>query len=114
MSADRGGEADSRAVPGWQDGSSGIPTQLAGVTIFDGKPRDGASLVYDRKKTLAREWIATWSLTKGQAYWLSCSYQGTVLTLERRLPPDASHCTVTYERDTQVAGLPAIQAMSCQ
>src|SRR5580658_5116781 len=66
----------SLPVPGWSAAPDKMPHQLAGITFFDGKPEEGASLAPDKQTRTS----ATWTFTAtGRPVWLACSYSGTDL-----------------------------------
>lgn len=85
---------------GWTAGYNGFKNELAGVTIYDGPPEQGASLVYDDEKTAGNTITQTWKLASGgQGYWLTCGYSNTSAQLTEKIPTDATRCEVTFERD---------------
>jgi hypothetical protein len=83
------------AIDGWVAGSNRIPHDLAGVTFFDGDPKNRASLVPDRDFKSGNEQVAVWKFAMGKApIWLSCDYLGTSITVGRSLPA-FEECRVT-------------------
>jgi len=98
---------------GWGAALSAAPVRLAGVTFFDGKPEEEASLVYDRITPGRTGTRATWTFQPNSHIWLSCSYSGTTVVLSRALP-SITRCVVTYKRDTTVAGLPEVDHIFCR
>lgn len=101
-------------VEGWSASREDIPHHFAAVTFFDGNPSEGASLVYDRRRSLGTKWTATWNFSQDRTYWLRCSYAGTNVVLEKQLAKTLRSCTVTYNGQAQVAGLPEIVAIDCR
>ena len=101
-------------VAGWTAASDGMPHQLAGLTFFDGKPEEKASLAPDAEKTQRDHTISTWSFGKTRPTWVMCQYSGTSVTLTRELPRSTSSCTVTYARGVTIAGLPVIESVTCK
>jgi hypothetical protein len=85
---------------GWTPGYNGIKNELAGVTIFDGPPEQGASLAPDTEKTVGNNLTQTWTLAaNGHGSWLTCRYSNTSAELTEKLPDDATHCVIVFERD---------------
>ena len=90
----------SAALAGWTAGNNGFKNELAGVTIYDGPPEQGASLVYDDEKTSADTITQTWKLVpSSRGYWLTCGYSNTSAQLTQKIPTDATRCEVTFERN---------------
>lgn len=91
--------------------------QLAAVTFYDGLPEEKASLVYDRiVKAAGGKETATWSFKAqaGRQFWLTCSYSGTNVVLKKALPLQIARCSVIYDATAKVAGLPAIDKITCR
>ncbi len=100
-------------VPGWTAASDGMPHQLAGLTFFDGKPEEKASLAPDGESTQRYQTISTWKFDKTRPTWVMCQYSGTSVTLTRELPRGTSSCLVSYARNVTIAGLPVITNVEC-
>jgi hypothetical protein len=82
----------------WTVTYSKYPTELAQVTIFNGPPKELASLVPDDEKKSKTEMIQTWELPKdARGYWLQCDYANTTAGIYRQLPATATRCRVTYD-----------------
>ena len=105
----------SQSVPGWTNQMDATPNMLAGVTLYDGPPKDMASLVPDETH-LRGKLLASWDLTPnpGRQYWLACGYSGTRVTLARPLPTELRTCTVTYDPKVTIDGLPSIERLACK
>lgn len=103
-------------VMGWTVMQDDAPHQLAGITFFDGPPAEKASLVYDAVQRGKSEHVATWTFDaqSGRDIWVACSYSGTNIELMRSLPRGTHGCSVTYDPQQQVAGLPVIKKVSCK
>ncbi|HZM48185.1 MAG TPA: STY0301 family protein [Burkholderiales bacterium] len=102
---------------GWEPGLSGMKSQLAMVTFFDGPPGERASLKYDSElKQRGGTWVATWTLApNGRGYWVQCAYDNTTAVLSRKLPETVKTCAVTYERTTKAANaLPVVKHVVCK
>jgi hypothetical protein len=82
--------------------------QLAGLTFFDGKPEENASLAPDDEKRRKHETVSTWKFDKARPTWVVCRYAGIGTTLTRELPRNTSTCVVTYTR-----GATAIAKIDC-
>jgi len=104
------------AASGWAPLLNDAPHSLAGITFYDGPPAENASLAYDQIRHGNSEDLATWSFGKHEdrRIWLVCSYSGTAVELSRTLPVQIITCSVSYDPQTQIAGLPAIQKISCR
>jgi hypothetical protein len=103
-------------VAGWTPTLDETPHRLAGITFYDGPPAERASLVYDQITRGKAEQTATWLFTpqKDRQIWLACSYAGTAIDLTRSLPRQATRCSVAYDSQQQIAGLPVIRKITCQ
>ena len=101
---------------GWSPLLDDTPHNLAGLTFYDGPPTEKASLAYDQYKHGKGEDLATWTFAKQEdrRIWLVCSYSGTAVELSRTLPPQITTCTVSYDPQTHVAGLPEIKKIACR
>jgi hypothetical protein len=107
-------EALAKPVVGWSESASPDPHPLAGVTIFDGKPEERASLVGTEKNLSKAERQSTWDLALGRAYWLSCSYANSSVVLSRPIDKTARACVAVYARTVLVGGLPELRRFSCK
>jgi hypothetical protein len=103
-------------VPGWTPMQDDTPHSLSGITFYDGPPAEKASLVYDQITPGKSEQIATWRFAPqtGRRIWLACSYAGTAIQLTKGLPPNISICSVTYDPQQSIAGLPVIRKITCR
>ncbi|HEY2774990.1 MAG TPA: STY0301 family protein [Candidatus Binatia bacterium] len=99
---------------GYLVAKSADPTVLAGLTIFDGPPKDLASLVPDNADTGSS--VATWTIAQDRerGLYVSCIYSGTRIQLQRKLPASVTSCRVTYDNNVHVDGYPQIKSMSCK
>jgi hypothetical protein len=105
----------AQTVPGWTNQMDATPNLLAGVTFYDGPPKELASLVPDETHAKGKL-LASWQLfpNPGRQYWLACIYSGTRITLARPLPKELRACTVTYDPQQTVDGLPSIERIACK
>ncbi len=101
---------------GWSATYDNAPHQLAGITFYDGPPKDNASLVYDDIAKSAGKQIARWHFapTSIRSIWIACRYAATAVVLTKALPATVSGCTVTYDSKQQIAGEPVIDKISCK
>ena len=91
--------------PGWTPSINGFKNELAMVTIYDGPPDQGASLVYDDQKTVGNTIIQTWNLAgNSHGSWMTCGYSYTAAQISQKVPADAKQCVVTYEGDVSLPG----------
>jgi hypothetical protein len=103
------------AVLGWSVTSDGMPHQLAGLTFFDGKPEDKASLAPDKNVAGKGKSVASWTFdASGRPIWLACQYAGTNVVLTRELPRGTRTCSITYTAGVTIAGLPVIEKVDCK
>jgi hypothetical protein len=105
----------AQATPGWTDQVDQTSNILAGVTFFEGPPKEMASLAPDESHVKGKV-VASFTLTlgAGSQYWLVCGYAGTRVNLARALPKELRTCTVTYDPKQTVDGLPSIERISCK
>jgi hypothetical protein len=103
-------------VSGWAPSLDKTPHDLAGITFYDGPPSENASLVYDRMQRGKGQQTAVWTFAakKDRPIWLSCIYSGTAIQLSRSLPSEVTTCSVVYDAQEHVAGLPAIKKVECR
>ena len=104
------------AANGWTPLLDDTPHNLAGITFYEGPPSEKASLAYDRIQRNKGEQVATWTFARQEdrRIWLVCSYAGTAVELSRSLPPQITTCSVSYDPQQQVAGLPLIKKIACR
>jgi len=74
---------------GWTAGYNGFTDQLASVTIYDGPPEQGASLVYTDEKTAAGRVSQIWRLgPNDRGDWITCGYSNTSAQLIQKIPAE--------------------------
>jgi hypothetical protein len=102
-------------LPGWSAISEQIPHQLAGLTFFDGKPRDQASLAPDKQTAINGKTLALWTFgVSGNPIWVACRYAATDVMLTRELPRTVRTCSITYATRETIDGLPVIDNVDCK
>lgn len=94
---------------GWTEGRSDIPQRLSGITIFEGDPKELASLIGEQRKMSSKTMISTWRFAPGAQYWISCTYSGTRITLSRPIPANYRSVVITYDMNVSIEGLPEIK-----
>ena len=94
---------------GWIQGRADIPQRVSGITIFEGDPKEQASLIGEQRKTPRNTMISTWRFAPGTQYWISCTYSGTRITLSRPIPPSYRALVITYDMNVSIDGLPEIK-----
>jgi hypothetical protein len=74
-----------------------VPHQLAGITFFDGNPRDKASLAPDTQTAANGKTVALWTFAAGgQPIWVACRYAATDVVLTRALSKSIRACSIAY------------------
>lgn len=108
-------EQIAAAVAGWTPASDDLPHRFAGLTFFDGKPGEKASLAPDSESKANGKLVSTWKFVSGdRGLWVACHYAGTAVTLTRELPASVRACTVTFNPRQSVGGLPLIEKIDCK
>jgi len=104
----------SAAVAGWEPFEDETPAQLMSVGVFDGHPRERASLVPDADDEAAGKRTAVWQLSENgrRGYWLVCYYDRSRLALTRALPGEITRVEVTRDPQVTIAGQPEITAIT--
>ena len=98
---------------GWTEGRENLPTELAGVTVFDGPPEELASLVPDGDSEDGNT-TEFWTLDANpRGYWITCHYSSTTVTLTQRLPETATRRDVVREKETSFIGGQVVRSMTC-
>jgi hypothetical protein len=100
---------------GWSATLDDTPQTFSGITFYDGPPTEKASLVYDQIKHAKGEDVASWNFgqVKDRQTYVTCNYAGTVVQLARKLPPQITSCTVTYDTQQHISGQPVIKKIDC-
>jgi hypothetical protein len=103
-------------IAGWSAGADKTPNQLSGLTFFDGKPEEEASLAPDSQTRQNGKDLLVWNFgaDSNRPTFLVCRYAGTNVTLQRELPKGTRSCKVTYNPKQTIAGLPAIEKIDCK
>lgn len=85
---------------GWTAGYNGFTNELASLTVYDGPPEEGASLVYSDQKMVADRVTQVWQLAANdRGNWIICGYSNTSAQLTQKIPADVTRCEATFERN---------------
>jgi len=99
--------------PGWTAGYNGFTNDLASLTVYDGPPEEGASLVYNDEKTLADSVTQTWQLTPNDCGdSITCRYSNTSAQLAQKILADVTRYEVPFEPNFG-DGCPPIRMAIC-
>ena len=100
-----------KAPEGWACTNEAHPSALASVTISEGPPEDGASLVYDNETKHKGKTIATWQFDAAakDRYWISSAYSGTVIVLKKQLPEGIKELRVSYDDEIKTDGFSTVE-----
>ncbi len=100
---------------GWTAGLDKLPTEVAGVSVFEGPPEEMADLVPDDGKDTADTRSDIWNLPQSdRGYWLVCHYSSTTVILSRQLPATVTRCEAVYEKQqTFAGGAPVVRSVKC-
>jgi hypothetical protein len=91
------------SYPSWEvtaDKGKG-DVNLQSMLLFDGHPRELASLAPDQSTEAKGQLIATWQLPKPEAdraYWVACAYRNSMTMLVKRLPDTVMSCRYVQKR----------------
>ena len=99
-----------KTIPaGWVALLEAVPNQIAGITVFDGRPEQKASLVPDNEEQHKAEnrLVVTWQLAplSPEGIWLTFSYASTSVVLAKPLPQGATELRVTYDTSVTISGM---------
>lgn len=89
---------DHPAPDGWATQFDNSARYLAGVTFFDGDPKENQSIAPTRDApSSGTNRTAVWRFgSSGVPVWLACQYLGTGISLSRQLPSFYKECQVVY------------------
>jgi hypothetical protein len=101
---------EAKTIPaGWIALTDTVPNQIAGITVFDGRPEQKASLVPDKEERQKAEnrLLVTWRLdpSSTEGIWLTFSYASTSVVLAKPLPKGATQLRVTYDTSATISGM---------
>ncbi len=93
-----------------------VDVHLQSMLLYDGHPREMASLVPDETTEASGRLIATWELRKTSAdtsYWVGCAYRNSMTLLTKRLPDTVSICRYT-QKMLPSGPLVGVESFICQ
>jgi hypothetical protein len=101
-------------VAGWEPFEDDTPIQLMSVGVFDGHPRERASLVPDSDTTSAGRRVAVWKLPENgtRRYWLACYYDRSRIAVTRILAGDIARVEVTRDPQVTIGGQPEVTGIA--
>jgi hypothetical protein len=111
-------ETVKASYPSWEatpDKGKG-DLHLQAILLYDGHPREMASLVPDKTTEMAGRLVATWELPKtetGRSYWVGCAYRNSMTMLTKRLPATLSSCRYTQKRLAS-GTLAGVESFTCE
>lgn len=90
-------ETVNAPIKGWEPFTSDDKHYFQNVSIYDGHPKDRATLV-PRDDNKAGKAISRWEFPRDKQYkiWLRCEYINTNASYIVALPDTTTVCTVTY------------------
>jgi hypothetical protein len=86
------------------------------IYLFDGHPRDMASLKPDEETETPARIVGTWHLPKAEpdrGYWVGCAYSNSMTLLAKRLPDTVSICRYTVKRHSS-GTLAGVESFICE
>lgn len=109
-------ESLATEVRGWRAVFSEPSRRLNRISFHDGHPSERVTLVPDATTKAGGRETSIWRFGQdsGRGIWMECGYAGTSITMIRELPPDTKACSVTYEANVRLAGMPRIENMECR
>ena len=101
-------------VAGWEPFEDDTPIQLMSVGVFDGHPRERASLVPDSDTASAGRRVAVWMLPGNgtRHYWLACYYDRSRIAVTRMLAGDITRVEVTRDPQVTIGGQAEVTAIA--
>lgn len=100
----------------WKLNSQQQKIAVTSVAFSDGPPEEMAFLkpfdVKEQRDKSVTRWKFEGNYQKGK--WLSCGYQGDLISLTQKLPETTSTCAVTYSRNSQKHGEAKLASISCR
>lgn len=111
-------ETVKASYPPWEvtDDKGKVDIHLQSILLFDGHPREMASLVPDKTNATRGRLIATWKLARVEAdrgYWVGCAYANSMTLLTIRLPDTVSICRYS-QKMLHSGALAGIESFICE
>jgi len=102
---------------GWQSGQHSESHQLKHVSLYDGPPKDLASVKPNNEDSMSKHGYSEWDLSmksENQKYWIECIYQNTTVRFSKQLPDSVSQCRVVFDSRLTVDGFPRVKSVVCE
>jgi hypothetical protein len=102
----------AKPVAGWTAGQAAEARHdLWFITMYNGEPKEMASLVPDVSERLKQGWTLA---PQTGTFWLECHYTRTTVVLARPVPATAKSCEVTYVPSQTLDGHQVIKQITCK
>ncbi|MBA2711783.1 MAG: hypothetical protein H0U57_14485 [Tatlockia sp.] len=97
-------------VPGWNEflEADSKLSRLNRINFYAGHPKANASLAPDNENISSGK--LTWTFNESDL-WIGCAYSNTAIQLTQKLPHSIKKCTVSYDLNSS---MPTIVAINCQ
>lgn len=99
----------------WETILEEAPIQLMSVSIFEGHPKQYATLVPDKEIRKDKKIVNIWQLISSakEIYWRGCSYDRTSVMLLRPIDANFRTCQITYDPSVSVGSHPSVVEINC-
>lgn len=81
--------------------------------FYYGHPKEKASLAPDSEKKSGDTFTSEWIFSP-EEHWMACEYNGTNLTLIRKMDSRVSRCSATYDTKITIGGKPLLKSIKCK
>jgi len=99
---------------GWTEGLSNHRLRVRAAGFYSGPPSGMAELKPDfsrEKAGVVRERWTFEGYPENKGIWVSCVYEGYVVSLAKKIPQNITECTVRYKK---TKGVTAFEGISCK
>ena len=106
-----------KSIPGWTETSNQMTYDnnrqhvLWFVVMYDGEPKEKASLVPDIDQRLRFGWTFA---RQTRPYWIECHYTRTTVVLSRPIPASVKSCVVNINPAEKLDGHASIKDLVCR
>ncbi len=92
--------------PGWTTSLEDVKFNLKSITVFDGNPKDLASLVPDKSIKGKTENYSVWSFDpkSKREIWIKCEFSSTTVSLAKSLSPGIKELRIYYNPNIMIDG----------
>ena len=106
------------SYPLWEvtDDKGKVDIHLQSMLLYDGHPREMASLVPNQTNVTRGKLVATWTLAKAEAdrgYWVGCAYANSMTLLTMRLPDTVLICRYS-QKMLRSGALAGVESFICE